>query len=318
MKKAASVLLKAAGITAGIVGAAGYVTFLELMHRNAKLATAIGSKFVGESGLPAENPENEARVAWFNNQIFEEFEIVNDKGFKLRGYFLPSEKPSNVYVFGSHGYRGNGKTEFCSMTKFYHDKGYNVFLVDHQAAGESEGKYIGFGYHEYTDCFKWLDFIHERFGSDIQIILHGVSMGCATVTMMSGCEKLPETVKFTVADCGYTSAYDEFMHNVKSIRIPATPVMAAANQFNRIISGYEFKDANPLEAVKNAKVPMLFIHGSKDTFVPTEMVYRLYDACSSADKDLLVVEGAAHAESYPVDSASYEAKVCAFADKYIK
>lgn len=317
MKKKVSALIKGVGVAAGILGASGYLTFYEIMNRNAKIAPKLGSLFAGESGLPADAGPDERQV-WLDAQSFEEFELTNEKNQRLKGYLLPADEPSNVYVFCSHGYRNCGKGEFGLIVKFYHDKGYNVFLVDHQASGESEGKYIGFGYHECPDCLKWLDFMHEHFGKDIQIILHGISMGCATVTMMSGSGKLPESVKFIVADCGYTSAYDEFMSNVGNMAQVLTPVVKIANWFNKKLSGFDFKDANPLEAVKNASVPMLFIHGGKDDFVPTRMVYELYDACSSKDKQLFVVEGAGHAESYPVDSETYEAMVCRFAEKYIK
>ncbi len=311
-------LLKAIGFGAGILGGAGFITFQEIMNKNATFAQKIGSKFVGESGIPEDNSVNEEKIAWFHNQVLEEFEITNEKGFRLKGYLLPAENESDIYVFCSHGYRGNGRLEFQNMAKYYHDKGYNIFIVDHQAAGESDGKYIGFGYHECKDCFTWLDFMRNEFGKDIQIILHGVSMGCATVTMMSGNDRLPSNVKFTVADCGYTSALDEFLHNAGQIKTLAKPVINIASKFNKLISGYEFKDANPIEAVKTAKVPMLFIHGSIDTFVPTKMVYELYNNCTAADKDILIVEGAAHAESYPVDSTSYEARIDKFAEKYIK
>ncbi len=317
MKKGTKKLIKVLGIGAGILGISGFATFQEIMNRKATLAQKFGSFFVGPSGLPEDNSVNEEKIAWFHNQVLEDYEITNEKGFRLKAYLLPAEEKSDVYVFCSHGYRGNGRLEFQNMAKFYHEKGYNLFIVDHQAAGESDGTYIGFGYHEYTDCFSWLDFMLNEFGKDIQIILHGVSMGCATVTMMSGNDRLPSNVKFTVADCGYTSAYDEFMHNISKAKF-VTPVMAAANRFNKLISGFDFKDANPLEAVRNAKVPMLFIHGSIDDFVPTKMVYELFNNCSAPDKDILIVEGAAHAESYPVDSTSYEAKINKFADKYIK
>lgn len=317
MKKNTKTLIKTIGITAGIVGAAGFAAFQEIMNRKATLSQKFGSFFVGPSGLPEDNSVNEAKIAWFYNQVLEEYEIINEKGFKLKGYLLPAENKSDVYVFCSHGYRGNGRLEFQNMAKFYHEKGYNLFIVDHQASGESDGTYIGFGYHECSDCFRWLDFMRNEFGKEIQIILHGVSMGCATVTMMSGNDRLPANVKFTVADCGYTSAKDEFIHNTNSIKYLAKPVIAAANKFNKVISGYDFNDANPLEAVKTARTPMLFIHGSMDDFVPTKMVFELYNNCT-APKDILIVEGAAHAESYPVDSASYEAKINEFAEKYIK
>jgi fermentation-respiration switch protein FrsA (DUF1100 family) len=203
------------------------------------------------------------------------------------------------------------------MAKFYHDKGWNVFLVDHQAAGMSEGKYIGFGYHEYRDCLQWLDFLNNHFGKDIQIVLHGVSMGSATVMMMAGSGRLPENVKFVVADCGYTSAYNQFVHNAKGMHVPSFPVINVANFFNRAISGFDFKDASPIDAVKKISVPIAFVHGANDDFVPTHMVNELFEACTSGHKELLIVDGAGHAESYLTDNESYENLINGFAEKYL-
>ncbi len=316
MKKKTSIMLKAAGVAAGVVGALGFTVFHEIMHRDALLPEKM-SKIINKQPEPVEPIPEDERKIWFNNQALEDFEIINARGFKLKGFLLPADKPSKIYVFCSHGYRNCGSGEFNCMAKFYHDKGWNVFLVDHQAAGMSEGKYIGFGYHEYRDCLQWLDFMNNHFGKDIQIVLHGVSMGSATVMLMSGRGRLPENVKFTVADCGYTSAYDQFVHNAKGLHVPSFPVINAANFFNRVISGYDFRDASPLEAVKNIRVPMIFIHGGNDDFVPTHMVNELYNACSSEHKELLIVEGAAHAESYPTDSESYEALINSYAEKYL-
>ena len=133
---------------------------------------------------------------------------------------------------------------------------------------------------------------------------------------MSGNPDLPKNVKFTVADCGYTSPWAEFDYQLKNAHVPSSPLLDGANFFNKRIAKYDFKKVDSVESVKHAQVPMLFIHGTKDDFVPTYMVNELYDACSS-DKDILLVEGAGHAESYPTDSAAYEAKVRSFIDKYI-
>ncbi|NMP38257.1 MAG: alpha/beta hydrolase [Clostridiales bacterium] len=316
----ASKLIGVTGAALGAFGGVSYLTFREVMHRNAKLPPVISALAMKamDKDAPAAPAEPDERAVWFEQQHFEEYTIENDRGFKLKGYLLPAQKPSDVFVFGSHGYRNHAKGEFNYMAKFYHDKGYNVFLVDHQAAGESEGTYIGFGYYEYKDCLKWLGFMLETFGKDIQIILHGVSMGSATVMLMSSDPSLPENVKFTVADCGYTSAWNEFKSVLKGAHVPAFPLLEGADFFNKKIGGYRFKDADALESVANAKLPMLFIHGSTDTFVPTYMATQLYHACSSEYKDLLIVEGAWHAESYRKDSAAYEGKICEFADKFIK
>ncbi len=317
MKKILSAAAEITGIAVAVSAGAGFLVFNEIMNRNANLAGKLGKFFVGESGLE-EPSEPDPRAVWFSQREFKEYSITNKDGQRLKGYFYPAETESDVYVFAAHGYRSSGRGDYSLLTKYYHDKGFNVFLVDHRASGESEGKYIGFGYHEYADSLLWLDFMKAEFGNDIRIILHGISMGCATVTMMSRNDILPENVKFIVADCGYTSAYDEFKHNIKNMKLPEFPVLTVSNLFNKAISGYDFKAASPIDAVKTAKVPMLFIHGSKDNFVPVKMVYELYDACTSDYKDMLIVEGAGHAESYPKNSEAYENKLNEFIERYIK
>ena len=253
---------------------------------------------------------------WFKEQSLIEFTRTNEENHALKAYFLPAENDSKKFVFLSHGYRSNARDEFGRFAKFYHDNGVNVFMVDHQAAGQSEGGLITFGQREARDGLGWLGFMIDTFGDDIEIFLHGISMGCATVTAMTGNDTLPENVKFTVADCGYTSMLDEFKSNLDKAHVPAFPLLNAVSVIHRAATGMSIKEVAPIDMVKNAKVPVLFIHGATDDFVPTTMVFELYEACTS-EKDLLIVDDAEHAESYKKDPASYEAKVKEFMDKYL-
>ena len=321
MKKASKAVITSLSFAAGAVAAAaavGYTAFNEVMNRNAKIFPAVSAKYNDKVFLNKADEEDE-RLTWLHQQTPTIYEMVNSRNYRLKAKMFPADKESDVYVFCSHGYRSSGIGQFELMIKFYHDLGYNVFLVDHAAHGESDGKYIGFGYYECMDCLAWLEWMKEKFGQDIQIILHGISMGCATVTMMSGAENLPDNVKFIVADCGFTTAKAEFEHDVKSyIHLPAAPVVNSANIFNKALNGFDFDDISPIDEVAKAKVPMLFVHGDSDTFVPTYMVHQLYAACSSEYKDLLLVKGAGHAESYLTDTPAYEAKVKSFIDKFIE
>ncbi len=311
-------LFTAAAVATGLVGAAGYGLFRGIMHRDSTLPDKVGGLFdKRDESRPVLNVEEDPRAVWFAEQSLESFTMVNNRGQKLRAHLLKAAEPSDVYVFCNHGYRNHGRGEFNLMAKFYHDKGYNVFMVDHQAAGESEGTYWGFSYYESRDGIQWLDFMKKNFGEDIQIILHGISIGGATVMLMSGNENLPDNVKFTVADCGFTSAWDEFAHNCKNAHVPTFPLLNAANFFNKHIAGFDLKDTNTKQAVAKAKVPMLFIHGGKDDFVPTTMSSQAFAYCGSAHKEFYIAPTAAHAECYPFHSEEYEARVSAFADKYI-
>lgn len=319
MKKQLCALVGTAAVLGGAVYGASDALFKALITREFKVPKAV-SKFITEKE-DAENPLEAKRkecMQYITDYGFERHEMVSDRGQKLRGYLMRPQKPSDVYVFGSHGYRSDGKGEWCYFAKFYlEEMGYNFFFVDHQSHGESEGEYIGFASHEHKDALKWLSYMNDTFGKDIKIFLHGISMGSATVMLMTGSGQLPENVKFTVADCGYTSAMNEFDYKIESLKLPFRAIIPIVSAINHKRAGYDFhKDTDALSAVGRAEIPMLFIHGDKDLFVPTEMVYKLYDACTN-EKELFVVPGADHAKSYHVDPEGYEARVKGMVEKYL-
>ncbi len=317
MKKLTKFILGSAAGAA--VGTFGFISLVDRLLVDKKwtvpesFATKVSGADVSELKEACIN-----QYQWLEEYGYERFYMTSDNGQKLSGYLIKPEKPSDVYVFCSHGYRSSGKKEYCCFAPYYLKKGFNVFMVDHVASGESEGNFIGFGHYEYKDALKWLDFLTENFGKDIKIIVHGVSMGAATAVLMSGDEDLSENVKMIVSDCGYTSAWDEFNYKLHTFKIPPQPLLTMVNSLNKHRAGYDFRDTNALESVKNAKVPMLFVHGSEDKFVPTFMVYELYSACGSSEKDLLVVDGADHAQSYIKNPAEYEKKLDEFIEKFVK
>ena len=194
----------------------------------------------------------------------------------------------------------------------YAERGYHVLTPDMRSHGESEGGYIGMGWLDRKDILKWIELILDR-DPQAEIVLHGVSMGGATVMMTSG-EALPENVVAIVDDCGYTSVWDVFSDELKYLfHLPDFPFLYTASGFAKLRAGYTFGEASALEQVKKSETPMLFIHGSEDNFVHTEMVYRLYDACP-ARKELYVAEGAGHGQSLFIDPGQYMSRVFGFLD----
>lgn len=298
-----------AGASAG-AAAYGACTFIDelLFNRNMVLPESIGRKISGcdDSHLGGFLQDN---LKWLEDYGYERHYIISDSGYKLTGYLLKAEGESKTYLFGAHGYRSYGKKEFCGVAQYYIKRGINVFIPDHVASGESEGTHCTFGYNEVRDCMKWLSYMKNTFGEDIDIILHGVSMGCATVTMMGGREDLPENVKMIVADCGFTTAKAFFDYKLRDLGVPPRGLIEAVDRVHKKRQGFSFDDLKPVEAVKNARVPMLFVHGAEDKLVPCFMVKELYEACGSEHKDLLIVEGADHAQSYKVDKELFEARL---------
>ena len=134
--------------------------------------------------------------------------------------------------------------------------------------------------------------------------------------MLSDKAEILPNVKYIVADCGFTSVTEEFSHVLGLAHIPSSVLVESVSLINKAVSGFSLYDAGPADCVKNACVPILFIHGGSDNFVPTYMSQINYELCPT-EKDILIVDGAAHAESYPTDSAAYEEKLNSFIEKYL-
>ena len=249
-------------------------------------------------------PFMEENRQWFLSQSHEDVYIQSEDGLKLHGTYFPGKDPKRA-VICFHGYTSRGLNDYPSLARFYMGCGLGVLTVDERAHGDSEGTYIGFGCLDRLDAKKWMA---GRLGEDCELLLQGISMGAATVDMAVGLE-LPPQVKGAVSDCAFTSAKEVFTSVLKTTyHMPAFPLMDLSDRMAKKEAGYGLDECNARDEVKKAKIPMLFIHGSKDTFVPCSMVHELYEACA-APKDLLIIEGASHAEAYYKDRPAYEAAV---------
>lgn len=255
-------------------------------------------------------PTIRAAKEWLAEQPQEEVWVTSDDGLKLFGRFFPCGDSKKI-VLCFHGYTSEGLNDYSTLARFYLDEGYNLMIVDERSHGRSEGTYIGFGCLDRHDAKVWIDYLVDRMGEDCSILLHGDSMGAATVLMTTGLE-LPKQVKAAVSDCAFTSAWDVFCAVLKNMyHMPPFPIMQIANQMVKKNAGYELDECNARREVKKAQIPILFIHGKSDTFVPCSMVYELYDACPT-EKKLIVVEGAGHVESCYKNPEKYEEAIRSF------
>lgn len=255
-------------------------------------------------------PTIHATREWLNQQPNEDVWVTSDDGLRLYAKFFPCGNSLKT-VICFHGYTSEGSNDYTTLAKFYLDNGFNLLIVDQRAHGRSEGTYIGFGCLDRFDARVWINYMVDRLGEDCSIVLHGDSMGAATVLMTTGLD-LPKQVKAAVSDCAFTSAWDVFSAVLKNMyHLPPFPIMQIANQMVKKKAGYELDECNAKIEVGKAKVPILFIHGKNDTFVPCSMVYELYHACRS-EKKLVVIEGAGHVESCYKNPEKYEEAVSSF------
>ena len=234
---------------------------------------------------------------------YERVTVRSHDGLTLVGR-LYEETESDVVHIIFHGWRGNALRDGCGGSRLARDAGHSILLVDQRAHGESDGNVITFGIKEKYDCLDWVNFARERFGSDIKILLVGVSMGAATVLMASDLD-LPANVKGIAADCGYSSPEAIVRKVCCDMGIPDRVGYPFVRVSARLFGGFSMKDGGAVEAVKHARVPILLIHGEEDGFVPFSMCREIYDACAS-EKYLLAVPHAGHGLSFFYDRKAYE------------
>ena len=237
------------------------------------------------------------------------YTLTSERGETLHGYYFPcGAKLSKRIAFIVHGYHSEHAETAGMLLEFYHSRGFDVFAPDNTASGVSGGKWFGYDVFESADCLRWLGFLESEFGSDVSVVMHGFSLGGATVMKMS--DRVPDIVKFTVEDSGFTDARP-------ILKSQLGPLYGLITAMNRRIAGYDVADTDVSENIKRSTQPMLFVHGEDDPTVPFENAPRAYELCPN-DKDHLFTSGTRHIETMFTHPNEYAEKLDAFIGKYIQ
>lgn len=233
----------------------------------------------------------------------------------LHALYIRAAQPSPITAIVVHGHTSSSVGVAHLGYMYSHDMGCNVIMPDLRLSGLSDGDHYTMGWNERKDVELWIDFAMQLFSDTTQIVIHGVSMGAATTMMVSG-DSLPSNVRWFVEDCGYTSVWDEFRHMlVNDYHISGKSLLKAAQKQAEKLYNLNFQEASSENQVKKSERPMLFIHGEADNYVPTAMAQELYNA-KSGPKELWLVPGAGHAQSYKTAPKEYTQHVRDFIAKY--
>ena len=310
-KKGASIA--AAAVAGGAAAAWAYTE--AIMSMTAARSSPIHKIVFKKKELsPAQAVRNRASKRLLQ-QPTEEISIRNREGLLLYGHFYPCDKPRRILVM-AHGWRSSWHRDFGSVVPYLHKNGCSLLLIEQRAHGKSEGEYISYGVLERFDVADWLDYVADKH-PDLPVYLMGMSMGAATVLMTAGLEGT-ERLSGIIADCAYSSPYEIVERTIsRKIKRPSAPhTTRAVNHLCHKRGKFRLSDYTVLEAMeKNETIPVLFIHGDADTFVPCEMTMKNYLACR-APKDVLIVPDAGHSLSYITDHKAYEKKLTEFWDRY--
>lgn len=261
------------------------------------------------------NTELKGNNKWFDQQNQKIWNEKSKDGLTLKARYLPAKKKTNKTVLVIHGY-GSASKYMGSFVKIFHKAGYNVLAPDNRSFGMSGGQYAGYGWKDRNDIIEWIDRVNKLNGKNSEIGMYGISMGAATVMYTLG--KHPKNVKWAIEDCGYSTISGELNYQLKEMfNLPSFPLVQTAAIYSRIFAGYNFYAANTKNTLKKSHVPLFLIHGSKDTFVPTDNIYTNYKNANNPKK-MWIVKGAGHGKAYSIEKAKYIEETTAFAAKYFK
>lgn len=253
---------------------------------------------------------------WWQQIEKETLEITSFDNLKLKAYYLPAKEKTDKVVILAHGEEGSSIT-MALFSKYYYDEGFNILVPDNRCYGESEGNYIGTGFLDKQDYKSWIAQIVQKLGDNCKIVLHGISYGATSVTLLSSETTLPN-VKCIIAEGGYSNLQELVNYRLNNDKhMPGFPIINAMNIISKQKQNYILSDVNVIDQVSKATIPIFYIHSQEDNFIPVYMAYKLSENTSS-EKDLWVVDGNKHNTIFIENNEEYKTKVKEFYTKYIE
>jgi len=286
-----------------------YIIYLNAIKANKELRTIDPNKIV-----KFKDHLELAKTGYdfYNNIEKERIMIKSYDNIDLYADFIKHDE-AKATVIMLHGYRSNFLVDLNFMIKRIYDAGYNVLLPYQRGCGKSGGNCISFGIKERYDLLYWTNYLNEK--SNLPIVYYGVSLGASTSVMATGFN--PKNVKCVISDCGFQSPWDICVHVLKrNFHLPPFPFLYICNLYGKLFAKFTLNDYSCKEALKNNTIPILYIHGTEDDFVPLWMGKDNYE-CTHSKKDMLIIEGAIHAQSSLIDEKTYEKRVLDFINENI-
>lgn len=221
-------------------------------------------------------------------------QIHSYDGVLLTGHYYPAEHPVR-FVIACHGWRSGWNYDYRTIAPFLHDQETSMLFVDLRGHGESGDRYLYYGKKERFDLAEWSRFAAEQLAPGLPIYIMGMSAG-ALCTFMSTTAGLHENTKGVIVDSCAGSARALGMSVINNLKINPRLIYPFIRLDARIRLGMDDNAYTAFDASEQNKLPVLFIHGTKDQVADIHSMQKLYASCAEP-KFQLVVEGAGHMKS---------------------
>jgi uncharacterized protein len=240
-------------------------------------------------------------------------EIPSPFGYTIKA-LLVEPFPANRYIVFAHGVTETKINSIKYMNLFL-KRGFNALIYDHRRHGESGGKTTSFGHYEKFDLKTVVDWLKKGKGPDLELGIHGESMGAATMLLYAGL--LEDGANFYIADCPFSDFKAQLAYLLKKdFKIPPRLLIPIADILLRLRDKYSIRHVSPISVIENIKHPILFIHSQKDDFILPTMSKDLFEL-KKGPKMLFLAANGRHAQSFNENRADYERVIDEFLQKYV-
>lgn len=308
---AISCLIFACGLIIAIFFLMGFLTYRNLTHRKESVDNLATTQYAGALGpnLKEYNEFKEDALKAFKAPYTWE-SVITEENYRLFGRFVRNGESKKTVIF-LNGYLTSSLSDFSAFAPYYLDAGYNLLFATSRGHAESGGRHITFGVKESQDVLLWINKVNDLI-EDSEIVLHGYSIGANSALYIA--PQAPKNVKAIIADSAYTMPWHVFVYQIKQIfKLQPFPELNVAEFFAKKNAKFDFRKS-AVKAVSESEIPVLFVHGARDMFVPATMGSVLCKESIAPQKQLLIVEGAGHCQSYMRNPEAYEEAL----DKFVK
>ncbi|RJS59612.1 alpha/beta hydrolase [Bacillus sp. PK3_68] len=295
--------ITALGSSAALTVAAGFYLSSRILHMRKKNEDFIYQREVEAKRLDSKQYEQLPKEAVWIDSPF---------GYQLRAVFV-TPHPGGPYMIFCHGVTET-KTNSIKYMNLFLERGFNGIIYDHRRHGESGGRTTSYGYYEKEDLQAVVNELIRREGNNVSFGIHGESMGAATLLLYAGL--VEDRADFYIADCPFSDFQAQIAHQMKREIKAAPHLLVHLTNWAVLMRGrFRLSDISPLNAVKNIRKPVLFIHSEEDTYILPDMTKELYEQ-KRAPKDIYLAPKGAHAQSYNENPEAYAKAIDRFLNMY--
>ena len=233
---------------------------------------------------------------WLDSIKLEKMEIVSPYGYKLNAAVIEG-KERKRWIFLLHGVTQNHKY-MLDIASFYHKAGYSVIIWDSRGHGESGGRTTTYGLYEKFDLKAVLETLRKKYGDDIRIGLHGLSMGSGILLQYASYVR--DDCEFYISDCSFSYFPDQVTavvgRKIRSKGLPVKVVFETGNLLCRILFRFDTKKIDIASKIHRLENPLLFFNCRDDDYINPVMTKELHEAARAGINEIIWYDEGGHGQ----------------------